>query len=470
MTKITLCLYSLLLPLYLFSQRVEVSESLDLGRESVKVIGQIDTTLYLLRSGFSDYSIQGLGNHLQDCWKKEIRFDSDPIEIISFSVYNSEVNIIYGFFQKGNTVIRLKKLDKFAVEISDIQINSFNQPLLFNHIGVDYSDNKRFALVYLPCQNKGINLSVIDLLKNQHLWSSEEELKQIDYFKHFCQAIVNNSGEVFINLEFNNSKSKRLHHYFEIHHLKGNESRLNFKIPFSGLLSLNQVFAYDEINKQIIVAGFYSQNIYNAKGLFYGFHNLSDSSNLIPNAFDESFIRSVTGEKRKKVEGISNMDIKDLVLRRDGGAIIIAEQVINYDYGMTPSFYNDLPIARNSDFLYENILLASINPDGSLHWKDVLFKNQKSENDYGKYSSFFIMKSTGNLRFIYNNDINWSTDIFEYVINPLGSNKRNQIFQPVDSELSSLLPEFKKATQTTASTVVAIHQRNQKFRILRFQY
>ena len=154
MTKITLCLYSLLLPLYLFSQRVEVSESLDLGRESVKVIGQIDTTLYLLRTGFAEYSIQGLGTHLQDSWKKEIRFDSDPIEIISFSVYSSEVNIIYGFFQKGNTIIRLKKLDAFAIEISDTVISSFRQPSLFNHIGVDYSDYKRFSLVYLPSQNK----------------------------------------------------------------------------------------------------------------------------------------------------------------------------------------------------------------------------------------------------------------------------------------------------------------------------
>ena len=98
MTKITLCLYTLLLPLYLFSQRVEVSESLDLGRESVKVIGQIDTTLYLLRTGFAEYSIQGLGNSLQESWKKEIRFDFEPIEIISYSVYNSEINIIYGFY------------------------------------------------------------------------------------------------------------------------------------------------------------------------------------------------------------------------------------------------------------------------------------------------------------------------------------------------------------------------------------
>jgi hypothetical protein len=470
MTKITLCLYTLLLPLYLFSQRVEVSESLDLGRESVKVIGQIDTTLYLLRTGFAEYSIQGLGNSLQESWKKEIRFDFEPIEIISYSVYNSEINIIYGYFQKGNTIIRLKKLDEKGFEKSDTLINTFRQPLFFNHIAVDYSDNKRFALVYLPNQRKGINLSVIDLFKNQLQWSLEEELKQIDYFKHFCQAIVNNDGEVFINLEFNNSKSKRLNHYFEIHHFKDQENKFNYKIPFSGLLSLNQVFAYDEINKQIIVAGFYSQNVFSAKGLFYGFHNLRDSINLITNAFDESFIRSFTGDKRKKVEGISNLDIKDLILRRDGGAILIAEQVINYDYGMTPSFYNDLPIARNSDFLYENILLASVNPDGSLHWKDVLFKNQKSENDYGKYSSFFIMKSTGNLRFLYNDDINWSTNIFEYVINPMGSNKRNQIFQPIDSELSSLLPDFKKATQTSASTLVALHQRNQKFRLLRFQY
>ena len=176
------------------------------------------------------------------------------------------------------------------------------------------------------------------------------------------------------------------------------------------------------------------------------------------------------GEKKKKLDGITNLEMNDIILRRDGGIICVAEQNFKFEYQLMSSFYNDQSPHRQADYLYENILVASIHPDGNLHWKDVLYKSQSSENDNGRYSSYFLMKTPSNLRFLYNDDIRWTTNIFEYIVSGIGAVDRNRLFEKEGKERVAIMPEFRSAIQISATALIATSVRNNRMRLVKISY
>jgi hypothetical protein len=467
---------ALLLLLFLINsataQKIEVSEPIDLGRESkYRLVGQFDSTILFLREGFNQWQIQALGQSLQVLWKKELSFPKNQIEILSVLNDNSHFNIIYGFHQKGKTELRIKKLGVDAVELADTTIYTFSNDISFRDLEISLSENKQKILIYAVMQDNKMDWVCFDIAKEQFIWAAENAFQKIDLHKNFAQVLINNSGEVFLIAEYNNTKRKKHQHYFEGHLVKADEKTSSFKIPFAQFLSLDYLFVYDERNKQLIVSGLYAENPSIAKGLFYTKYNFSDSAQLHTIPFDETFMRSLTGEKRKKLDGIENLDINDIILRRDGGIILVAEQNIKYEYQLVGSSYTDVPTHRQIDYLFENVLVASIHPDGTLHWREILYKSQSSENDQGRYSSFFLMKTPSNLRFIYNDDVKWSSNIFEYELSPKGEAKRKRLFEKEEEKnKEEIMPEFKKAIQISSNTMIAGHFRNNKLKIIRIVY
>jgi hypothetical protein len=107
-------------------------------------------------------------------------------------------------------------------------------------------------------------------------------------------------------------------------------------------------------------------------------------------------------------------------------------------------------------------LLSSLHNDGSLHWNTVLYKNQKSENDDGRYSSYFLMKNPRGIRLIFNDEINWTSAVYEYEILPDGSQQRKRIFPDTAIEDKDILPEFRKAVQISGNKLIFAQQKNNK--------
>jgi hypothetical protein len=135
---------------------------------------------------------------------------------------------------------------------------------------------------------------------------------------------------------------------------------------------------------------------------------------------------------------------------------------VRYEYQIPSNFRNDFPSNRQVEFYYDNILLSSLHNDGSLHWNTVLYKNQKSENDDGRYSSYFLMKNPRGIRLIFNDEINWTSAVYEYEILPDGSQQRKRIFPDTAIEDKDILPEFRKAVQISGNKLIFAQQKNNK--------
>src|SRR6185295_17306749 len=97
-----------------------------------------------------------------------------------------------------------------------------------------------------------------------------------------------------------------------------------------------------------------------------------------------------------------------------GGAIIVAESRFDTEESMqVPSFTPTIgPSFRTINISYYNdMLLVSVKPDGTLEWSEVLKKKQISEDDDGFFSSYCLATTADKLHFVYNDEIYHKTNV-----------------------------------------------------------
>jgi hypothetical protein len=451
-----------------FAQKVMLSERIDLGRENnIELITMINNSLILYQEGRNKHYLRAFDEALKPLWKEEINYPKRNVFVLDVLPNETGVEVFYAMHDRGKTYINTKYFNEWGKELDDHEIAVFFTHIPLMDFDVIRSVDKQKLLFYYIRTDGELDWTAYDRLEQKQIWLREKSFGDINYLRDYKQLLINNSGEVFIILDRNNLRRKRRKHEFVVHQIAKDGAVKTYRAAFPNFLTYDVLFDYDEMNKQLLAAGLYAKDNYNADGLFYMKIIREDSALIKRTPFETTFIRSLTGEKRKKLDGVSNLEIQDLVLRRDGGLICIAEQNFRYQYQMMSTFYNDNPGSTQTDYLYENVLVASIHPDGTLHWKEVLYKSQSSENDNARYSSYFLMKTAANFRLLYNDDIRWNTNIFEYVVDGLGKANRNRIF--IDEKVS-LMPEFKEALQISANALVAASIRSNKLWLIKISY
>jgi hypothetical protein len=451
------------------AQNVQISEPIDVANEvDYELIGRYEDHFLLYRKSETKFFIQSFAtSDLKQNWVKTIEFSKKdnitPFKIVS---HEESFSILYYFNKKGKTYIGGKEFNNEAQEIGDFSIGFFDSPLILNHHQIVNSKNKQFFLVYVTGYYGNIEVMNFDISNKKMIWQINFKFPELSKQREFEQLLVNNTGEAFMVFNENNNRRKGLQHQFVIFKINPDKTQKNYSIPFKEHISHDMTVQYDEINQQLVASGLYSTKKNTVNGIFYFKTNLETIPTIQTSELEETFMRSLTGKKSKKIHGIQNFAICQLVLRKDGGALLVAEQRFSYESSM--AFYEEERKKTQADYLYENILVASIHPSGKVYWKDVLFKSQSSENDNARYSSFFAVKTNSSIRFLYNNDISWDTSIFEYVINSSGSIQRNVVAHQLRK--SGILPQLANSIQVSASEVIALSERDQKLRLLKINY
>ena len=450
------------------SQNMQVSEPVDVSDEiDYKLIARYSNQVLLYRQTESKFFVQSFSNNdLQENWVKTIDFEKKDVSPITIIPHKESFFILYYFHKKGNTHIRGKEYNIEAQEIDAFDVGRFEGYHYITSHQIASSKNKKHFLAYLPGTNNAVNIINFDVLSKSTSWQKKFQFADLHYYKEFQQILINNIGDVFMVYNQHNTSKKRNKHQFAIAHISNNKAVKVHHVPFHNYISYDMNIQYDEVNQQLVAAGLYSTKNSVATGIFYFHTNLKTIPLIQTSELEENFMRSLVGTKRKKINGIQNFMICELVLRKDGGALLVAEQ--RFAYESSGFFYPEESPKSQADYLYENILIASIHPSGKVYWKDVLYKGQSSENDNGRYSSFFAFTTNSNVRFLYNNDISWDTSIFEYVVSGSGNVKRNVVAH--QERKNGVLPQLTSSIQVSAREIIAVSERDQQLRLLKINY
>ncbi|MCB0520773.1 MAG: hypothetical protein H6577_21675 [Lewinellaceae bacterium] len=189
----------------------------------------------------------------------------------------------------------------------------------------------------------------------------------------------------------------------------------------------------------LICCGFYSERgTYSIKGAYY-FRldpKTGEMTNRNSQPFDFEFLTEFMSEKNKQKAKeakerndvrrgaeLYNYSLDELILRSDGGAVLVAEQFYieqetyrdnpfgYYPYGFYSPYSYRSNIQTDYYYHYNDIIVVNIRPTGEIEWASRIPKQQETKNDGGYYSSYAMSIVRDKLYFLFNDNArNYSPD------------------------------------------------------------
>jgi hypothetical protein len=441
------------------AQEMKYLGFVDLDRDRYSLIGQFDSLFLIYRSSFSKSYIETIQRDFKTSKKTALELPKGQFNLFRIINDRSSFSIVYGLQHKGKTEIRIKKLSPELTQIYDTLVLDYSDLISFSDIETLLSENRQQLLIYNYKNDNTISWSVFNI--EQIILSDEKYYNDTDLSSKLEEMYVSDAGDVYFLIS-NNSRYRRKNNSLVLKSYMNDGKNYENTCLMNGKYLESIKFKYDEVNTRLSGAAIYSEKGYGAKGIISFSGKVPDLFTFNVVTFNDSLKTNLTGGKNKRTSGVEHLKINEIMLRRDGGFIAIAEQFVRYEYQMPANYHNDIPSNRQIEFYYDNILVSSFQPDGTMHWNTVLYKNQKSENDDGRYSSYFLMKNPKGLRLVFNDEINWNSAVYEYILMPDGSQQRRRIFPDEMIEEKDILPEFRKAVQISGNKLIFAQPKNSK--------
>jgi hypothetical protein len=222
----------------------------------------------------------------------------------------------------------------------------------------------------------------------------------------------------------------------------------------------------DNLNKHYLITSFFSkQRRGNIEGIYFTLWDKNSDKELL-NAttfFSEEFKEDAKGQNGIKM-AFNDYFLKNIILRRDGGFMMISESVFSssrgstlnrWDYlygspfwspmdfyswnspmggmGLSPWGRNPAFFGNNNQVRYyaENIAVISFDPKGNMEWSNMIRKNQYDDNSEN-FIGFSMLNSGEQLNFIFNMQEKNQNVLTNQAIAPDGRINRNPTFKNVD--------------------------------------
>ena len=267
------------------------------------------------------------------------------------------------------------------------------------------SPDSSHLLVYHPIPGKKdalakYSLTVLDREMNK-VWAYEYQLEG-KLNRHLVEsAKIDNNGNAFLLLSttLDRKIDQPEDEKFKIVALKDKASIVDeFNINLKGLFINGLNFKVLK-NNTMVCAGFYSNKGVNSiRGVFY--YTIDTESKQILNQstkeFDFDFIagnlsesrqnRLRSGTRNSPVPELPKFNLDQLILRGDGGALLLAEQ---YDISVYSDYdYFTNRITNRYIYQYDDVVAVSVSPEGNIDWATRILKRQETIDDQGIYSSY----------------------------------------------------------------------------------
>jgi hypothetical protein len=458
---------------------VTVSEQLSLRNDQAyEVIGRLKDRFLLFRDrANNDYEIQAFTESLQLSWKKELEFEKKRADVIEVIPNDDFFVLIYRFKNKGRTILKANKYDAGANVIDSSTIFNYGSRFYPPRVQVIESEDRSKILLFGIERQSKIEAMCFDVNLMELLWYNEFSPENLTFDVDYQQPIVSNDGRMYYILDRDNRKSSREDHNFEFYYVDANTPKgkiSTFKIPMQENLTFDVRFEFDNLNNNIVAGGLYSEkNRGRANGYFYLSVPTSNSDlhTLTFRTFDDKFVSDFTGKLVKNNKGIVETGVQEIVLRRDGGIILIAERNKHLERQMMSagrgSYIGEDGRNYIVDYHYEDMVAISIHPNGEHHWDILLPKRQYSQDDSAVYSSFFLLKTPAALRLIFNDEIKQENTVSEYVVRGNGEFDRNSV---MSTDYQKLQLRFRDAIQLSSDELLIPSERRSRLRLVKLTY
>lgn len=457
----------------LVGQTIVFSDEFSLLRNSsYELLGAIADTTYLLIEQENQLEIKGFDPEMKALWTRRLALEARSPLFLASAMGRDSFTLFFSHVQQGETLVEAARCDARGKVDTVFQVFRFDSRERLAKENLILSEDRSKVLVWAILPGFDFVMSCFDLQAGKPLWTHKLAGNYRLWEQDFEQIVLDNTGLSWLIFAENN-RNARSETAFRFECLGKGEPSV-FRVNMNGKHWTDVRFAVDNLNRHLVGAGLYSnKNTTAANGCFALTAALEgpDTASVKFEVFRPEFLASLTGKKPKKRNpSVSDLKVRELVLRRDGGLLLVAEQFRFFVRRMNPTpttFGRVIPGDSQTDYYYDDLLLLSFNPGGTLHWKQVLYKRQVSRDDEGYYSSYFMMKTRNNLRFLYNDEIKTPTNVNEYIVNAKGEYERKSLMETGKDKLALSL---RSAVQITNNVLIVPSERRNDLRLVKIIY
>jgi hypothetical protein len=459
------------------AQVLTVSDELIMRSDTeYDLVGKLGGQVMLLQDRDTPHRLPAFDRNMNQSWEKELELRGRNIRLLTTVAKQDGTgfHLVYLYREKGRNFLQLDEYNPAGNLKDSITLIDFG---VFNSAPEDEiyrSEDETKLLLLVTEQQSKTRCIGLDLTTMSLLYDHELEPEKFFFNDDFMQAEISNTGELFFVIERDNFKSKRKEHKYEVMTLAPNLAFSSFELPMGDSLTYDIYFRYDNKNKSLTAGGLYTtKDFTQASGYFWINVDPESPGSTLPDftPFPLTLVKNVEGKKyNKKSPGIDELSVRDLVLRQDGGGLIITErnrQLERRSSASRAQVINSYGIRPLVDYHYDELIVFSVHPDGDSHWSNILHKKQYSQDDGGVYSSYFLMENPRSLRFLFNDEIRFENTVSEYVVNGRGEFDRNSLFHTRDLDLRL---RFRDGVQVAANEMILPSEHRNRLRLVKMTY
>ncbi len=455
-----------------FGQKITYSEpDRDDSRTlNFEVIGKVGGNVMIYKNYQSLHQIVTFGSDMKQVDKTKLDFINVRLLNSEFIQYSDFVYMFYQYQKKSTLYCMVAKLDVSGKKIGEpIHLDStdnINYSANNKIYSILHSEDKQKILLFkVNTQNDKANLLSTFLFDKDMVLQKKSKVsismpQRNDFLSEFS---LDNEGDLICIRISGTSTNDNINKISLITKpaLSDNFSITDLKLANIYLDDIR--IKIDNFNKHYIISSFYSKlKRGNIEGLYYSLWDKQLNKELLnaTTPFTEEFREEARGEGNAKTT-FNDYFLKNIILRKDGGFIIIAESAYtssrgntlnrwDYLYGspyFTPTDYYswNSPIGYypwghssmyNSNnnltrYFADNISLLSFGPDGKMEWSNVIRKTQYDDNT-DNYIGFGIFNTGEELHFIFNLQEKRSMILTNQNITRSGQINRNATLKNLD--------------------------------------
>jgi len=445
-------------------------EKEDSRRTNFEIIGKLNGNFLVYKSNRNDDAICIYDNDMKLKERVKLEFTPDQQLInVDFIAYPDFFYMVYQYQRRGIVYCMAAKLDGNARKIIDpIQLDTTQVGFASNNkiYTCINSDDKQNIMVFKINSRSRENFIFTTLLydKDLQLRGNKDRMnlnmeERNDFFTDF---LLTNEGELvfgkFLRQNYNEyiTKLSMVIKYPDSAHLSVNNVELNGKI-------LDEIkLKADNTNKRILLNAFYyKQKRGNIEGLFSLLWDKAANTKIreVTSLFNDELRANAKGQDASMKTAFNDFFIKNIIVRRDGGYLVITESEYSttrgnafnrwdymgygnpwmspmdyyyyspYGYGGSP--WNRWNNMQNTRFNAENVMVLSFNKEGSIDWTNIIPKSQY-DDESDNMISFQLVNMGTDLHFLFNMSEKRTVMLNDQSISADGKITRNPTLKNLD--------------------------------------
>lgn len=460
------------------AQILTVSEDIPMRTDTeYDLIGKLGGQVLLLQDRDTKHLLTAFDRNMRQSWEKELELRGKNIRMLQTIAKQDGTgfHLLYLFRKRGRNFLQLDQYNPAGNIQDSVTLVDFGVFTTNPDDDIYRSEDDSKVLLLMAEQSTKARCIGLDLENMSLMYDKELDPEKFFFGNDFMQAEISNEGEMFFVIERDNFRSKKKEHHYEILriHPVMEHAVATMNVELGDSLTYDIFFRYDNANGKLIAGGLYTARDFTRADGYFFLNTVPTNTEAKPifHPFPLQLVKNIEGKRfNKKNPGIDEISVRDIILRRDGGALVITErnrQLERRSNSSRAQVINNYGIRPLVDYHYDELIVFSIHPDGRAHWSNILHKKQYSQDDGGIYSSFLLMENPHSLRFLFNDEIRFENTVSEYIVNGRGEFDRNSLFHTRDLDLRL---RFRDGIQVAANEVILPSEHRNKLRLVKMTY